>query len=769
MIPASDAMSVATIETNMDTWKPGDVHHLVPTLVLMCGKMDMKDAISIQVNVRERLGPSVPANAVRWEQIKSIEDASEERIKGLLAPFLKLEYVEDLSAGGFLETPSKEELLDLQIIVVYDLTGQDKADASFLQKMESALGKLLSKGAEASLPLLVIGEGEPDLGRQTTYWPRFRLQSRTYSGLVADRERILEVCQNLIVALVTSELVRAIDHKVGPDRGSVGWIWIGASALVVDLVGMREFVRHSIFHELVQPMIKAEFTADVRHQIEVGMQDQVQAIQAKNLASAMSIVSKHGWFAKSEEGTKRITQMDLKPEDELTVKIFEPGSNLAVDLSERYEISRRSLIRHLGERAGEEFGKLREGFAFRMDPRPEDYDSILDTTRKVESQDTLLSLRQQLLPGLAAATFAVEKAAEYMTKSRDINYPGLSPHPVGSGYYLAATAKLDANTIHGKYRRYRRHKKTMLSPQGFILKLVPAWPFLTAMILVLTDWHRILASLVAALLLSGLGIIQFMGLRRSLANLWKRVRSDIQRTVRLSVLGVIANVLWGYRILVAGQLTEMAFNLKNLRSLLAWEDTKSLRRIAESKAKSDAHFKGQTTVYWLADWDRYDDHVPKAIASAAPRDFYSSIAEIIVKSVVGGDGQPTTASEKPEQSYRFVFNKIERWVEQLTEEVFYLPELKAHALAGKESPLKDGKRWKWLYEKAEPLGGGAFAKSFTVFAGENPAAYDTTTAALVKDSPYWVPGCQIAMSRQQHEISCIRGVIEDMGEQHGLD
>ena len=210
----------------------------------------------------------------------------------------------------------------------------------------------------------------------------------------------------------------------------------------------------------------------------------------------------------------------------------------------------------------------------------------------------------------------------------------------------------------------------------------------------------------------------------------------------------------------------MAFNLRNLRSLLAWEDAKSLRQIAESKAKSNAPFKGQTTVYWLADWDRYDDYVPKAIASAAPRDFYSRIAEIIVKSVVGGDGQPTA---KPEQSYRFVFNEIERWVEQLTEKVFYTPELKAHALAGKESPLKDGRRWKWLYEKAEPLGGGAFVRSFTVFAGENPAAYETTTAALVPESPYWVPGCQIAMSRQQHEISCIRGVIEDIGEQHGVD
>jgi len=752
-------MSVPTTETNMDTWKPGNVHHLVPTLVLMCGAMTVKDAISIQVNVQERLGPNVPANAVRWERIKSVEDASEERIEGLLAPFLKLEYVEDLSAGGFLDIPSREQLLDLQIIVVYNLKDQGEAVASlFLQSLETALGKLVSKGAKASLTLLVIGEGELDLGQQTTYWPRFRLQSRTYSGLEAERERILEVCQNLIVALITSELIRAIDYKVEPDKESVGWIWIGASALVVNLVGMREFVRQSIFHELVHPLIKAELTADVCHQIEVRMQNQVQALQAKNLASAMDIVSNYGWFAESEEGTRRITQMDLRPEDELTVKIFEPESNLSVDLSERYEILRRSLIKHLGERAGEEFEKLRASFAFRMDPRPEDYD-ILDSVR----------LEKPLLPGLAAATFAVEKAAEYMTKSRDINYPGLSPHPVGSGYYLAATAKLDANAIHGEYRRYRRYERTVLSPQGFFLKLVPAWPFLTAMILVLTDWDRILTGLLAALLLSGLGIVQFIGLRHSLANLWKRVRSDIQKTVRLSVLGVMANLLRGYRILVAGQLREMAFNLRNLRSLLAWEDAKSLRRIAESKAKSGAPFKGQTTVYWLADWDKCRDYVQKAIASAPLRDFHSSIAEIVAKSVVGGDGQPTAESGKPEQSYQFIFNEIERWVEQLTQGVFYPPELKAHALAGKESPLKDGRRWKWLYEKAEPLGGGAFSKSFTIFAGENPAAYETTTAALVKESPYWVPGCQIAMSRQQHEISCIQGVIEDIGEHHGVD
>lgn len=783
MTSATDAMLGANTENQTDTWKPSDVHRLVPTLVITCG---IREALSLRANVEERLDAELlRVEAVRWGELdpdKVLEsgvDDSPERmdqvVERLLTPivgrFFDLEYVEKLAAAGLLSRAGEEELFSLQIIVVYDLDRRGDAVASrVLPAVEAALERLIPRGRKVSLILVVLGDGRPNLGQKTAYWPKFRLHSKSYSGLEVTRARVVEACQNLLVALITSELASAIDHRVGDARQSVGWIWAGASAVVADLSGMREFVRCKIFQLLVAPMLKAELTADVRHRVDRDVRKDVLALQISNLDRALEIPSheesRYRWEAERKKNTVEVVRMDLKAHGE----IFPPAGHLAADLSQWYGTLRRSLIEHGGGRAREEFGKLCERFAFRIDPPPDD-DDALKSTGKTTGGEAPSTLGSQLLPGLAAATFAVEKSAEYLTKWTDLIYTGRVPRPVGGASYLSSVAHLDAGEIEGEYRRYRRYERTILSPQGYLLRLFPAWPILAAVLVALSDWDILRAGVVAALLLAIYSVIQHIVLKRSLSNLEQRVKASIHRILRYSTLETIGNVLRGYRLLLAGRLCEIAFNFRNLLTLLAREHARSLRRLADSRARVDVPQKGVTSVYWLADWDIWDVYgkkKAKELAKAPRGDFYSSIAEIIFRSFVGEKGQ-LAKSGASMQSYRPAFREIGQWVEQLTTDVFVPAELKAHALAAKEDVLKNGRIWKWLYDKAEPLGGGASLALFTIYAGENPAAYETTTAALKPGSPYWVDGLQIAMSRQMHEITCIRGVIEAAGEGHGLD
>jgi hypothetical protein len=138
-----------------------------------------------------------------------------------------------------------------------------------------------------------------------------------------------------------------------------------------------------------------------------------------------------------------------------------------------------------------------------------------------------------------------------------------------------------------------------------------------------------------------------------------------------------------------------------------------------------------------------------ALDRASPRDFNSSIAKIIAEQVL---------VRRQQLSLYSIFDEIACRAEWLTNEYFLESGLKAHALAEKEELLKCGRRWEWLYQRAQPLGGTADSRSFVIFTGENDAAYGATTSGT--NSPYWSPDYRIVRSRQTHEICCVRGVPE---------
>jgi hypothetical protein len=732
---------------------------------------------------------SVPPGAVHWEQIESLQDASEANIAPILTLFRQQANVEGLIDRGFLPSvPSPAQPLDLQIVVIYDLTDRDEAVASqLLQTLESSIRNSLSAKANASLRLIVIGDLVPDLGKQTTYWPRFRLYTTTYGGMEATRARVLEACQTLLVTLITSEILEDMEKKIGLKEESVSWIWMGASALVVDLTGMREFVRLSILQQLIEPLIREELDVVDRQSEEPEIQRHVGELQTANLAFAVTQLRSLGWDARSEG--REIARMQLKSGGELEKNVLKPMGDLAEFLCNYYKLLRNVLGDNLADEETKQFDQLREYFEFAMDPRRYDYQVLGD------HKDAPLSLKKPRRPGLALVTFAVEMTADYLKKSADAIYKDLKPHRIGSGNYLSALAAANASNVLGEYLRFLRFERSILSPLGFLLKLIPAWPLLTAVIVVFTEWDELCAAIVAALLLSGLATLEFIGLQEALRRDWRETKNRIEDVIRSSTFGVFAKLLRDYRLLVAGRLEEMAFSLRNLLVLLNQVCLTNKKQIAECQVRSSVLSRDQAAVCWLSDWDACHQSIDQArkldrgvdlrfghrttamrnyvnlavptmpllvadkrgaaetkiiaLDRASPRDFNSSIAKIIAEQVL---------VRRQQLSLYSIFDEIACRAEWLTNEYFLESGLKAHALAEKEELLKCGRRWEWLYQRAQPLGGTADSRSFVIFTGENDAAYGATTSGT--NSPYWSPDYRIVRSRQTHEICCVRGVPE---------
>lgn len=713
--------------------------------MILCGPVPGDEAQAIRDGVCNRL-LYVPVEVVRWAQMPSVDDIAEDRFDQVVAPLLELETWQQLTSAGYVRDLPGSERLPLQVIVIYYLRGdREKADVSHpLSKMATTAESVLSAKADFSLSLVVLGDGALDLAEevQSQYWPRIRLQTAAAGGARVDHSRVVEACQSIVVALLTSELARVIDHVVGPDRQSAGWIWMGAAALIADLARMREFLRLLVFRDLIHPIIGSPLTpADCRF-LTKAMQDKVESFQAAMLMQALAIASQYSWTG--EATGRRVQRFGLSPDTELRAQLHTPGSDISKRLTAHYTTLRDALIEHLAATASEQYGRLIDIFSFLLD-------------RSVpggSSGGNPLSLQESWPSGLHAALYAVESAAIALKDSPDMYFgeKGVPAHAIGSDYFLTAVAESDAGTREAVFRRFGRFSRTISSPQGLLLKLIPAWPLLTGMLLTVTPWSEGRAALVAAIALVVIGAVEWI--------LWwllaKRRRAvlcrQLEERVANSVLGLIAKSLRDYRLRTVGQLKNCASTLKRLLSLLQQTDTDIQKRLGALNAWYETLCRETASVYWLVDFERCQEWAESALrqANEAQVDFSSVTAALIVQYVF-----PLL---RQTGSYWHVVREIAATAENLATGSFRSDVLEAYALTEYEDVLKDGRRWQWLYQRAHPLGEPVSVKSsFTVITLANDAAL---MGASGQSSEYWQDDWLVARSRQPHEIICLRGLVE---------
>lgn len=824
-------------ETKQPDLKLSNTYQVVPTLVLGCGALSDVDFQSIKIGVEDRIGLHLPQEFVHWdwEPIQSDEEVTEELVSKVTAPFLTLDFVEEMNERGYIKYLPDQKPLEFQIVVIHERSHSDSDGAvssKFLETLGSAINKRMAGRVKLSLVLVAIGDGPLELNSESPFSPRFRLGSITLGWMAAKKERILEDCQNLVINLVASELVLKFKAALKKEQREAAWIWVGASAVVVDVAGMQDYVRLSALGHLVHPVVEYELTPAGRQFIEQSIEQGVQAVKVEHLRQVQHLLgaSKHNresWqidLRKEDTGrfTARISR--IVPSFPLwrTLRMFLANPyGLAVELRNHYKLIRDELMRELRKTVLNQYDVLCKQFEASIEPPSQ--------------KDESWKLDEPLPFGLAAALHAVQFAGDSLLRSPDAMHRDWTYQRSGSDDYLGAVATEDATVVSDYDRQYRRNERLVLSPWGFLLKLIPAWPLLAAVLVRLFQWSDLGAGLVALLLLSLLATGEYVYVQQYfLRSLWlgnegvEGLRIKIERTIGDSTFGLATKVLRDYRLMMASRLKEVAWVLQNLYILLQKIDLECRRRVHELQIKFIASGNERGSVYWLSDLQtcsRWVDTIEKEIHVSQCRSIFKNLITWVVSSHMFRNERPPShlqiydriqtiaqhavntvsnprleffgeeedngesSLSRPSQSELRIEERTER-AKRITaadalrrlidNQSIYLDanrrqqvngtealaflgynELDICVLSEREEQLQQGKIWRWLYDRAVPLGGAQEAKPFAFLTVEHDSVWDVT--AFGKNSSDWQSveeGFIVTRSVLANEIGCVRTIVE---------
>jgi len=799
-------------------WKPGETWYVPPTLIVL-HSTDVQGMADLRRDVEQRLRPYVEIGALQWlEWFDPEEEVSSEKITQACEPLLRLDLWQRLVKAGYRpQLPDARSPAQVQIFVVWDAMTQASQDPvrGLKQFAESTKQQLKGK-AELSLALVLLG-GEPgvEVGALDAYWPRVRLSTTALGGTRVERGRVHQTCQHILVALVSSELTRTIESVMDKSRESAGWIALGASALLVDLPLMRQGLRQAILKEVLKPLVASPLTDLERQGVEEMIEGRATAFREAMLGEATIGLKESGWRL-DREGLA-IKQCCLANPDLLDAAFGEYRGGVPMCVPSSSEEGRRSLIgrvrgwsfrdarmllsvlaepflpaRNLSEELAEHYSQLRAPIEFR--PSLEKAQGIAPTVRReyedlrklfasfldrgLVPSEGIPSLRGVSTPmpaGLQAAIQAVASMLKYLANDRDVQVARdarvewVRPAPLDSDRYWEAAAEADADLVEGNLRRYSRFARTLASPLGVALRLIPAWPLLTGLLSLLPDWDVGRSAIVAgaALVVIGIAELVYWWLIRAW-RLLNRIQGEAHRCLADRVLTLTTRAIRDCRLLVMIRLRKAFFVLKDLHTLLL----ERYRTLEEAQRfLTGIRSVEEGSVYRLVDWkpvlewarmaaedinrSGWSHELHELQEQLRKRDlgYDSAITALIAKEV-----WPLAVRPAPIQA---IVRRFEEESDNQAERIFKPDRLEptpiVKNIVQELESLKEGRQWEWLWQHAQPLGeaGPSHSTLTVILAPERALKGDTGWT-----SPYWRSEWLEARTRQTHEVVCIRGMIE---------
>jgi hypothetical protein len=785
--------STATSQVSKEIYGAARV---TPTIVLVCGTIGEREVTALREQVFHRLDSQIPSEFVGWAQISQAMAGEpailKQTIADVVCPFLELRYIKNLWERSFVEDdarrrflesiPDGEEPFRPQVIILYWALGDDIGVAtSFLQSIETALKDVFSHRADPALTLIAVGDSLPELLKGTSYWPRFRLRTRTESGFETDVEWLLENCANLILALIASEL--RFDIQEWFTHKSVRWLGVGASAVAVNVRTMREFVEQSVVRDLTGTVLSQPETTETIQLTQPDITTRIEQLQADMLATGLSSVNTQGWNFEALPQTRIVAnaafhmggglkpQM-LKPDNDPTgivVQEFQTGT-----LFKYYKDLRDALRKQISVAAGKTFVELlrylRSLLQVPVEPSTQStpVTDILSSGVSQEITEDVIpdefTAEEQHPRGLKVVTAAVKQAKNCLHRSADFERAGVYRHQIGTDDYLRVVGELDEEMLKLADLRYKRFRRTALSPLGFVLKLFPAWPLLTMLLFMFLRWDEWLAAAVAGILLTALGVVEYLVIENAMTKLRQMLVNEIEQKVAGSVFGILAKVLRDYRLQMVVRLREISHTLNDLYATLVNEHANSSEQAARWARYLTELDRHRSTVHWLNDLEQCQTWINTAVAKSRVRGL--ELMRLVDTEIL---------ARKQPASHRNVFDRLMHQARILMNETFEESRLVPFDLPNRGQPiqqnempesdivefryplLKQAKMWEWLYQVAQPLGGYG-GTHLNIIGIEHPAAIQ---GALGEGSEYFKRRTPITtLSRQKHEIICIRISVE---------
>lgn len=790
-------------------WVPSDTYSMVPTLVLLCGNM-AGEANTFQERINRRLSIDFPLYALQWAHIQDISNVSEAKILRCVAPLLNRNlWLRLLDDDYRKDIPAEEQFLTLRIIVVYNLAGHPEDSLkSNLEKLATTIRFALSRRAEVSLQLIVLGEGDLELKDQTPdgYWPRFKLGTAMLGGGIGSPPELLEGCETLIAALLTSELADAIDSLVSTEAYPPNWIAIGASAIIADLSLMREYLWLETYNGLVNPLVsrgKAEdgtllLSTDIPAD-EKGFLDKTAAAVVGNSMGVIRACADHiadvtslypeGIIQPSEMALDIRSSLEMAPfllrprfVDEpdslftprLTKQLLSHYQNVIDTLafvsptvSEEFVVPQNQPREQDQEEASEPPGQSKGHFEAESDNLSTSLPIVVaKESRKLLdwSCELLEDMQDRSLAGLPVVVYTTKRMVHCLeTLPEIIRWPG-ERYRVGISTGAAYT---DAATISGLARRYRRHINSLLGVFATILVLIPAVPFVRDTLLGslpvirgllginlpngLSDEQ--LSTWIGLGLLAACALIDQAVMRLNARRRLREYQEDWQELVSTTERNLKGAVLENHRLSLIAQIGFLIRPLEWLLHRLTEQAEDVSARLEQIEKAQDGATNRETSICRLVDLGQPWNWALKAVEEANQGEAFTKFTTSTIADYMTQLLQRNEHAEL--RSHISVIRRIEGEVNQQTEKYFENePVYFLSVLVDQNPRLQQGKLWTWLYQRAWPFGTGS--RSFAVIlveSGEAPLHLPGGDEADKRDSSW-----SIVHTGLRHEVVCIRGV-----------
>jgi hypothetical protein len=786
---------------------------VLPTLFVLWSR-DERAMSGLQENVQRRLAPLIEIGALKWlGPFSSPDPVTGEALARSCETLLSLDLWQRLVERGYQpDLPRPGSPIPLQVIFIVDqITGE--FDETILDKVKDAQ-VFLAKRANLTPILVWLGnKPQPAPSSLYIYWPRIRMEPVAVSGFVVNAQQVLAAAEHLLVALLGSNFIQILG-SIFNKKDDIEWIVLGASALIVH-PHMEEWVRETVLREILAPLVDPLPEAKADRIIET-MRQQARKVRESFLEEALAAVKASGWEVEIENfGVRKCVLR--KPE--LLKVLFGPyQGGVVAERANFREVRSRfrefwALLSALFKpflpdqnTLSEELYRHYKELTEKLEQRLEERWRGLAARALEEYQDLAVSLGAFLdrglmkpipwkkrpawwfteppLPtGLPAAIVALLALQKHLCEGDDLEDARRSvrervrPAPLNDEAYLKAAGDADARIVREHLLRYAHFARTLASPWGVLLYLLPAWPLAAFLVQAFVDWEPAWAFLATGLALLLIGVVElaYWWLLKA-RQLLKAVQRDAHRALAHRAISLIARAVQDYRYWMLSRLREVESALADLYTAFlqryvateepsrAWSEARS-REIngctyllvykKKAEKKEEVLWWKEEAVEGLRQYPAWKEEAGAILRRYLAWEGKSDPFESAPTAWIVAKVWPMPEQPLPSQA---MLKELEATCAQIMKEYAQPDIWKAGVVAEMEvDSLKGGKRWNWLWQRAYPLGiVEAPGAEFTVMIAPEEFLLGSTG----KGSPDWRSDWRIATPLLAQEEICIRGVAE---------
>jgi hypothetical protein len=724
-----------------------------PTLFLVVGDMDPGDYQTLKDLTMERLDCTftmdnigsdrmIPAEGIGWDYLRRKDDLDTSRLDDALSQVLDTKYFQKWRQKGILPIVEGEPVT-VQVVVVYHMTNPE--DLPSLRSELDVVFKRLheyfeNRAFNLTLALLMLDNTPTAVvvngldASKLGFYPRFLMQRINCFGLNVDHRDYIQHASTLLVALASSDFVKAVQPsglmKTTQDR--ISWLVVGAAAISSRMARMRAHFRFRLFAHLVEPLLVKSPSHD----------DELY----------LNGVAEH--FLRGDiEGDQRIG---------LFLRLKAALANLRIWKNDRAAggVTRESRMERVLDQHPTGAKQLREeltGFYLTFEQQS-----------TLKSQEIVLQYKEEFLRLVRA--FLLPERETRMPSQFPVDLPPDAPHGLGAathvlrslvtlisaaqtpqaeGLYLtgdeavASVAEEDSLTMFRQQVAMHRSRRAVLS---ILMSIVFAFPVVPMVARAITTFSQVppLTAFLLPLIVIGLIVAGELAYWLSLLAKERQQRQDVtERYVDGTLIRFSNRVLADSMRAVAVPINDLLYSLSQLSGKLEQAYRESTVELSAIERTLPVISGDQGAIYWLHNLPRCVEWSSLALKAIDQEEEF--LPDLLDGILAGKTTSQTVMSELIKVIERQFADKFEMVVVQP------LPIISADT---KLTDLRDGKHLTWLDQRSAPLG--------MVFTGAEKFKFmiaypDWLTGGLGEGNPNWPQGRVVSMGTlQPNEFICIQ-------------